>query len=374
MFQTASAASASVPAMRITGTAPARSSLGAQPASAFTTSSASAPARGGFTSGARGGRVHTPQGASKRPPALERLEDAVPSSVAFEVPPSPEPESPRVDLDEILTEMEVLHARLKRRDEEIEDMQRKMHVLEASGAPSHTKVEENAKIEKLTEQLRKYQSKVEAMKVAYEEVSEQNRELKATNKKLARRVKEQTAKLRKSTEPAVDKGSVVIPEEQKARYDGEVCNYHTLLMWMLNLESALPLEDNGDANTDAGAFRSLSAAGVPPTPGGVLKMAMLSKQGQYVKSWKRRFFVLRQDGQLLYYHENDAPKPRGAIDLLQVNQFTKGGEDSLPNTIGLRCDGRDWCVAFDSQKQMKEWVAVIKSMMRRKEEAKPRPR
>ena len=92
------------------------------------------------------------------------------------------------------------------------------------------------------------------------------------------------------------------------------------------------------------------------------------------RSWKKRFFVLRSDGQLIYYADTDAPKPRGSIDIHSVQQFAKGGEDALPNTIGLICNGKDMFISFDSQQQMNEWITAFKQMMTRKDEVKPRPR
>ena len=214
-------------------------------------------------------------------------------------------------------------------------------------------------------------------KAQLDEISEANQQLSNQNTKLQRLLKQARAK----AQPDGEASSAQQLADYKEKSELEVNNYHRLLMWMLQLESSLPrlatssVSGAEEANTATGAFAAMgskSTDGVPATPGGVMRIGELQKQGDFVKSWKKRLFVLREDGQLLYFSEGDVPKPRGSIDVNRVSKITKAEQDTmLPFSIALTADGRDWFLNFESQSQMQDWISAFKA---RREEPKPRPR
>ncbi|CAA2975277.1 pleckstrin homology domain-containing protein 1-like [Olea europaea var. sylvestris] len=88
----------------------------------------------------------------------------------------------------------------------------------------------------------------------------------------------------------------------------------------------------------------------------------LMKQGEYIKTWRRRWFVLKQ-GKLFWFKESDVnsgSKPRGVIPV--ANCLTvKGAEDVLNRQFAFELSTRSETMYFiaDSEKEKEDWINSI---------------
>lgn len=88
----------------------------------------------------------------------------------------------------------------------------------------------------------------------------------------------------------------------------------------------------------------------------------LTKQGDYIKTWRRRWFVLKQ-GQLLWFKDssiNAASKPRGVVPVGSC-LTVKGAEDALNKAFAFELSTKTDTVYFiaDSEKEKEEWINSI---------------
>ncbi|KAJ4834679.1 Pleckstrin y domain-containing protein 1 [Turnera subulata] len=88
----------------------------------------------------------------------------------------------------------------------------------------------------------------------------------------------------------------------------------------------------------------------------------LTKQGDYIKTWRRRWFVLKQ-GKLLWFkdsHVSRASVPRGVI---QVGKCltVKGAEDVLNKPFAFELSTNQETMYFlaDSEKEKEDWINSI---------------
>ncbi|KAK4403377.1 Pleckstrin homology domain-containing protein 1 [Sesamum angolense] len=88
----------------------------------------------------------------------------------------------------------------------------------------------------------------------------------------------------------------------------------------------------------------------------------LTKQGEYIKTWRRRWFVLKQ-GKLFWFKESTVTRasiPRGVIPV--ANCLTvKGAEDVLNRQFAFVLSTRRDTMYFiaDSEKEKEDWVNSI---------------
>ncbi|KNA24155.1 hypothetical protein SOVF_018540 [Spinacia oleracea] len=93
------------------------------------------------------------------------------------------------------------------------------------------------------------------------------------------------------------------------------------------------------------------------------RVGWLTKQGEYIKTWRRRWFVLKQ-GKLLWFKESTVSRtsiPRGVI---QVGRCltVKGAEDTLNKPFSFEISTSDGCTMYfiaDSDKEKEEWINSI---------------
>mmetsp|Transcript_663 Transcript_663/g.2335 ORF Transcript_663/g.2335 Transcript_663/m.2335 type:complete len:899 (+) Transcript_663:89-2785(+) len=98
----------------------------------------------------------------------------------------------------------------------------------------------------------------------------------------------------------------------------------------------------------------------------LLKAGFMLKKGNRVKNWKRRLFVVRTDGTVQYYAHQDAPKPRGAVDLKELTRITRTpGTADMPESIDLHTPARIFSVHFDNQEEEQAWLATIRQFSKR---------
>ncbi|XP_052041539.1 pleckstrin homology domain-containing family H member 1 [Apodemus sylvaticus] len=92
------------------------------------------------------------------------------------------------------------------------------------------------------------------------------------------------------------------------------------------------------------------------------KSGYLLKMGSRVKTWKRRWFVLRQ-GQILYYKSPSdvIRKPQGQVDLNSHCQIVRGEE---AQTFQLISGNKTYYLTAESPSLLEEWIRVLQSLLK----------
>ncbi|XP_030506470.2 pleckstrin homology domain-containing protein 1 [Cannabis sativa] len=91
----------------------------------------------------------------------------------------------------------------------------------------------------------------------------------------------------------------------------------------------------------------------------------LTKQGEYIKTWRRRWFVLKQ-GKLLWFKDSNvtsASVPRGVISM-GTCQTVKGAEDIVHKPCAFELSGsgnslEPMYFLADTEKEKEEWINSI---------------
>ncbi|XP_051052146.1 pleckstrin homology domain-containing family H member 1 isoform X1 [Phodopus roborovskii] len=90
------------------------------------------------------------------------------------------------------------------------------------------------------------------------------------------------------------------------------------------------------------------------------KSGYLLKMGSREKTWKRRWFVLRQ-GQILYYKSPSdvIRKPQGQVDLNSHCQIVRGAQ-----TFQLISENKTYYLTAESPSLLEEWIRVLQSLLK----------
>ncbi|CAH1430669.1 unnamed protein product [Lactuca virosa] len=88
----------------------------------------------------------------------------------------------------------------------------------------------------------------------------------------------------------------------------------------------------------------------------------LTKQGEYIKTWRRRWFVLKQ-GKLFWFKEGivtRGSRPRGVVPVATC-LTVKGAEDVLNKQFAFELSTRSDTMYFiaDSEKEKEDWINSI---------------
>ncbi|EEF36743.1 pleckstrin homology domain-containing protein 1 [Ricinus communis] len=88
----------------------------------------------------------------------------------------------------------------------------------------------------------------------------------------------------------------------------------------------------------------------------------LTKQGNYIKTWRRRWFILKQ-GKLLWFKEKHVTRhsiPRGVVPVGQC-LTVKGAEDVINKPFAFELSTNQETMYFiaDSEKEKEEWINSI---------------
>jgi len=88
----------------------------------------------------------------------------------------------------------------------------------------------------------------------------------------------------------------------------------------------------------------------------------LTKQGEYIKTWRRRWFVLKQ-GKLFWFKDSTITRasiPRGVIPVATC-LTVKGAEDILHKPYAFELSSRADTMYFiaDSDKEKEDWINSI---------------
>ncbi|XP_006873113.1 PREDICTED: pleckstrin homology domain-containing family H member 1 [Chrysochloris asiatica] len=92
------------------------------------------------------------------------------------------------------------------------------------------------------------------------------------------------------------------------------------------------------------------------------KSGYLLKMGSRVKTWKRRWFVLRQ-GQIMYYKSpgDVIRKPQGQVELNSRCQIVRG---EGAQTFQLVSEKKTYYLTADSPSLLEEWIRVLQSLLK----------
>ncbi|KAK6788204.1 hypothetical protein RDI58_016729 [Solanum bulbocastanum] len=89
----------------------------------------------------------------------------------------------------------------------------------------------------------------------------------------------------------------------------------------------------------------------------------LTKQGEYIKTWRRRWFILKQ-GKLLWFKDpssvTSAAVPRGVVSVAEC-LTVKGAEDVINKPFAFELSTRRDTMFFiaDTEKEKEEWINSI---------------
>ena len=106
------------------------------------------------------------------------------------------------------------------------------------------------------------------------------------------------------------------------------------------------------------------ADGSPPVEFWVApeRAGWLMKQGEHIKTWRRRWFVLKQ-GKIFWFKSDDvtsASQSRGVIEVKGCLSV-KGAEDALnrPYAFELSTNSETMYFVADSDKEKEDWINAI---------------
>ncbi|KAG7673887.1 hypothetical protein Ndes2526B_g02640 [Nannochloris sp. 'desiccata'] len=98
------------------------------------------------------------------------------------------------------------------------------------------------------------------------------------------------------------------------------------------------------------------------------KTGWMHSQGEHIKTWRKRWFVLKQ-GFLFRFASEDVSsttKPRGIVDLSQVTDVTDGTSTTgRPNSIKLSTATGSRCYLTESETSQVEWISALESSVER---------
>ncbi|XP_062231523.1 pleckstrin homology domain-containing protein 1-like [Phragmites australis] len=122
------------------------------------------------------------------------------------------------------------------------------------------------------------------------------------------------------------------------------------------------LMGTGDSSSSSAPGGGGDAAGGVEFWHGVERSGWLNKQGEYIKTWRRRWFVLKQ-GRLFWFKDpavTRASVPRGVIPVASC-LTVKGAEDVLNRQFAFELSTPAETMYFiaDSEKEKEEWINSI---------------
>ena len=90
----------------------------------------------------------------------------------------------------------------------------------------------------------------------------------------------------------------------------------------------------------------------------VLRAGFMEKRAAIDCESKKRWFVLRSNGTMLYLVNPADSKPRGCCDLSTMTKIEKTG----PKTFELTTTDREWAFRTLNETQCDEWFGAIRSL------------
>ncbi len=119
------------------------------------------------------------------------------------------------------------------------------------------------------------------------------------------------------------------------------------------------------SSTHTPAERQQAHAGVVAAANGTIKQGWMKKEGGFIRSWKERYFVLRQ-GTLSYYSDMASGDAKGVIDLRTVVGIRSCRPDEVPgrqHCLKLLSDsGRTYIFQAPDHAALEDWVVALASV------------
>ena len=101
---------------------------------------------------------------------------------------------------------------------------------------------------------------------------------------------------------------------------------------------------------------ALTRGGTQQMAVGVVKKGYMLKQGSKVKSWKRRWFIFFESGQLAYYANPKAPK---CLDKLHVDRVASYPGAGKQNCLAVDTGKRRLLFCADNEADYNDWLKVL---------------
>jgi len=92
-----------------------------------------------------------------------------------------------------------------------------------------------------------------------------------------------------------------------------------------------------------------------------IKEGNLTKQGRRLKTWRERYFILK-DNTISYYTDKNDKKLKGSIELQRNHQILKmtATETDKPFAFKITCPERTMYVYAGSEEDMNDWIRVLR--------------
>jgi hypothetical protein len=115
-------------------------------------------------------------------------------------------------------------------------------------------------------------------------------------------------------------------------------------------------------STHTAAERKDARAGLVAAANGTIMQGWMQKEGGFIRSWKERYFVLRQ-GTLSYYSDEASGNAKGVIDLRQVVAVRTCAPGEVTGRSYclklLSGSGRTYIFQVESSALLEEWVVAL---------------
>ena len=107
----------------------------------------------------------------------------------------------------------------------------------------------------------------------------------------------------------------------------------------------------------------------PAHDSSVIKVGFMLKEGEIMRRWKRRLFVLRSNGDLIWYTQKQKPRARGSLSLrTQVLRKVRSEDDVQRHILELVTPDKKMQLLFKDAATMDDWAVSFISV-----EAKKKP-
>jgi hypothetical protein len=93
---------------------------------------------------------------------------------------------------------------------------------------------------------------------------------------------------------------------------------------------------------------------------GIHKQGWATKCGGFIKSWKRRWFVLR--GQLLHYYVSEGGEEKGTIELMGAMGVERAPECKFQPALKIDVPHRTYYMVCDTMEEVDEWIESMNTV------------
>lgn len=89
------------------------------------------------------------------------------------------------------------------------------------------------------------------------------------------------------------------------------------------------------------------------------------KQGDRVKNWKRRYFVLRSSNELMYFRDQGCTRQCGLVDLNKPCSVSKHivDSDKLQHCFRVNTIGRTWIFSCGNVSERNDWLQLLNNIV-----------